>query len=405
MTDRYSLPQREELTPPQVLKFALAEHGMAVPRATRDFLRSVYGRRRIQTNDFATTRGMIVSYPQVDGEPDTLYANVPTLRYHDNFVSNTSPFSLLTEQDRLYITWGPENRQEVTFHPPAPYTEEINSNGIPISALIESHGSHRDRLMPVGGCGKRCDFCGVHNDAYRTKPVPDLVDAVGRAVRSGTSHFLISGGTPRPADFLYERIVYDTLTEHFPHELFDIMMTPDVGLLNPIELFDMGINELSINTEFGSKDTLRRYALGKSKVGVGDVRGLDAYYEFIEDAIKVFPGKVRSLILVGEALESTVNTLNGVDAIASRGGIPVLSHFVPDKETELAGLRPPTTEQAIDVFIEARKIAKHYGLHLGTNCIQCGHNTMTIPEKTKTGVFYFTDRDPKTDRPVLTPYV
>jgi biotin synthase-related radical SAM superfamily protein len=192
-------------------------------------------------------------------------------------------------------------------------------------------------------------------------------------------HILISGGTPRPEDYSYEKTVYRAITENFPQVPVDIMMTPYPHLLDPKELKSLGVNGLSINIEVFSHEARKRLIPIKMRLG------MPYYLDFIESAVEIFGmNHVQSLIIVG--LESLEDTLRGVDALASRGCQPVLSPFRPDPATPLGDYPPPDTSLLEKAYLESLEIATKRDVKLGPRCIPCHHNTLTFPDGSD---FYF----------------
>jgi hypothetical protein len=219
-----------------------------------------------------------------------------------------------------------------------------------------------------------CHFCNLPYDfAYRTKRVDGLVESVAVALNDPiqpAGHVLISGGTPRDEDFEYVQACYEAVIKAFPVPV-DIMMVPAPGLLDVEWLNAIGVHQLSINLEIFDAKLARRVMRRKSELTQA------TYLSFIENAASILgPGRVRSMLMVG--VEPTESTLLGVQAIAERGGVPVLSPFRPDPGTPMASAQPPSATVLSETFLRARDIATAAGSSLGPDCLPCSHNTLTF---------------------------
>jgi hypothetical protein len=186
------------------------------------------------------------------------------------------------------------------------------------------------------------------------------------------SHILISGGTPRPEDYAYVREVYEATITNFPEAAVDIMMVPIPEVLDIDHLARCGLAEVSINLEVWSDETARRLMPRKHK------QGRQHYLDYLQHSAKVLGGnRVRSMLMLG--LEPLEATLEGVEAIAAFGCVPVLSPFRPDPSTPLRNHPVPTAEFLRTAYVQARQITTRYGVPLGPPCIPCAHNTLTMP--------------------------
>jgi biotin synthase-related radical SAM superfamily protein len=196
---------------------------------------------------------------------------------------------------------------------------------------------------------------------------------------------LISGGIPKFKHSKYLRDVYQEIISSFPNVHIDIMMIPDANLIDIEALKNIGLYELSVNIEIFNNDIARRLMPQKHRLG------RDTYLKFIERAANTFGvNRVRSMLLVG--LEPIEDTLAGVEAIARRGGIPVLSPFRPDPSTPLRDFPVLSAKFMEEVFLKASEIVARHGTKLGPRCIPCTHNTLTLGDKSD---FYHHHGHPK----------
>ena len=348
------------------LKFQLFAHGMTIAQTARQAIAERLGDTPLSSADFASTSGIIL---RLD---DAVWVNAPLSTFNPNFVGE-SPYILERVGDEFVVSGlGLASRACLWLQPA--YHGATNSSGRRLNDFVVTHGD-RVRLSPVQGCGMVCTFCDVpYGDRYGIKPVDEMLGALSAALRDPAQpvrHVLVSGGTPKSGDVPWLRDVYRAVLTAFPEVPVDIMMTPVPGLLEVLELRDLGVNELSINLELFSDDAARRLMPQKYRAGRAQ------YLAFIANAAGVLGlGRVRSMLMVG--LEPSDQTLLGVRAIVEHGGVPVLSPFRPDPQTPLASTSPPSAAQLEDIFDRAEEIVTGAGLRLGPSCLPCTHNTLTL---------------------------
>lgn len=322
--------------------------------------------RALTPADYASTSGVIL---ELDGR---VWVNAPIAEHNPNFVRDATAV-LDFDNDRLFVR-SPGVECPAAFWLPPRYHGAVGSDGAPHNNYVISHGD-RARVAPVRGCAMTCKFCNVpYEDRYGTKPVARLLEAARVALEDSLQpahHFLVSGGTPKIADYEYLSEVYSALCTTFPTVSLDIMMVPVEPVLDPVWLHGLGVNELSVNLELFNQDIARRLMRQKY------AQGLDFYLDYLERAADVFgPGRVRSMLMVG--LEPLEDTLRGVDAIARRGCTPVLSPFRPDPSTPLATTPVPDAFLLEEAFLRASDASAELGVDLGPRCLPCTHNTLSF---------------------------
>lgn len=366
-----------QLTPAERLKFGLLAEGVAIDPAAQAYIDAGNGGRAMTPADYASTSGIILALA------DDVWVNAPVAAHNPNFVSD--PEFVLTVGDEGLRVEGRGLASEARFWLPPAYHGEVGGDGAAFNSYAFTHGD-RVRASPVEGCAMTCKFCDLpYEFRYRTKSIDGLVAAVQRALDDEiqpAKHVLLSGGTPRPADYGYLRDCYRAVIEAFPEIDVDIMMVPIDEVMDARWLDDLGVAELSINLEIFDRDLARSIMRRKAD------QGRDHYLDSLESAARVLgPGRVRSMLMVGiEPLEST---LEGVAAIAARGCVPVLSPFRPDQATPLRAMAPPSAEVLEATYLQARAIAADHGVPLGATCIPCSHNTLTLAEAGSGDASYF----------------
>lgn len=367
-----------DFTQAQELKFQLLAEGLTLSDGARRWLADVTHGKSLTPADYASTSGLIL---ELD---DDVWVNAPIVDHNPNFVAE--PTAVLDVDGGALVMRSGPLVSGVRYWPQPDYHGTGNDHG-PLNNYVVTHGD-RARLSPIRGCAMTCTFCNIPYDdpinVYTLKSIPACVEAVRSALDDGAQpahHLLISGGTPKPKDVGFHRELYRTILTTFPELPVDIMMAPVTGVLDVPELARLGVNELSINLEVYDRGRARDVARSKYN------QGLEHYLGAIEDAAAILgPGRVRSMLLVG--LEPAESTLEGVAAIAERGGLPVLSPFRPDPVTPLRDVRPPDADELREVLLRATEIVADLGTILGPDCPPCSHNTLNFAVGRKGTVDY-----------------
>jgi hypothetical protein len=321
--------------------------------------------------DYVTTSGLVLILP------GNVYVN-------SNFKEETCKCSenILDFDGRLIIR-SPYGETEVSCMPVPSYYNEMLSSGRPVTEVIMTH-SDRMRISPIRGCINRCQFCDMGTAfPYQRAGISEIREALEIALGDSNitpKHLLISGGTPKKDDEPYLDTVYKEIIKRCPVPV-DVMMAPreDDSILE--RLREWGCSGLSINLEINDEELAKKIMPEKYRVGK------NRYLKFIEKAVKVFGrGAVRSCIILG--LEEAESTLAGVRSLARLGCDPVLSSFKPLKGTLLEDVLPPAPTSQEEVYEEAEKIARDYGVLPGPRCIPCQHNTLAFPVEGENYFFY-----------------
>lgn len=357
------------LTPAQELKFHLLANGAVVTSRAVSALDAAVDGGDWSPADYASTKGLILRLEE------EVWVNVPVERYNPTIASGSE--ILLDVDGAGFFVAGMGLHSRAEFWRPPHYLESLATNGRPIKNFVVGHGD-RVRLSPLIGCSMVCDFCNIpFEDTYAgVKPIDVMISSLRTAFADPVQpaqHILISGGTPSPPHVKELREVYEQVLAEFPDRVVDIMMVPVDGLFDLPSLDALGLNQISVNLEIFDLDVAAKVMRHKYR------QGRSYYLDFLADAVDVLgPGRVRSMLMVG--IEPVESTLAGVRALLDRGCVPVLSPFVPDASTPMAGCEAPSARVTLDVFLRATEMAEEYGVSLGPDCVPCMHNTLTLPE-------------------------
>ena len=355
------------LTEVQLLKTRILADGVVATEAARRAMADVSGHGLLTLADYATTSGIPLLLP------GDVWVNAPIQDHNPNFIADPAIALDSSGEGFRLIAGGAEWPAVPT--PVPDYAERRNSAGEPHRRYGITH-TDRVRVSPVEGCACSCRFCDLSRTVgYATKAVDLMVEAISAALADPicpAKHVLVSGGTPRSADYGYLADVYVSVLDAFPTTPVDVMMLPIRGAMNPEALRRHGARELSINLELYGEDARRTLMPEK------DAIPMDRWLDFIEEAVAIFDGNVRSLVILG--LEPIEDTVRAVEALAERGCEPVLSPFRPHPATPLAEHRPPTADVLAEAYERSRETAERHGVKLGPKCIPCQHNTLTFPD-------------------------
>jgi hypothetical protein len=321
--------------------------------------------------DYVTTSGLVLILP------GNVYVNA---NFKEEFCKNSE--NILDINGKLIIR-SPFGEFEVSCLPVPSYYNERLSSGRPVTEVIMTHAD-RMRISPIRGCSNRCQFCDMGTAfPYQKAGINEIHEALDIALGDSnitSKHLLISGGTPKKEDEQYLDAVYEEVIKKCPVPV-DVMMAPrqDESILERLK--EWGCRGLSINLEINNEELAKKIMPEKYRIGK------DRYLKFIEKAVNIFGrGEIRSCIILG--LEKAESTLAGVRCLARMGCVPVLSPFKPLKRTMLEDVLPPAPTFQEEVYEEAEKIAREYGVLLGPRCIPCQHNTLTFPVDGENYFFY-----------------
>jgi hypothetical protein len=228
---------------------------------------------------------------------------------------------------------------------------------------------------------RRCKFCSIGlniGTEEARKPLDHIVDVVDAALSDPVApakHVLLGGGTPDGPDagaILIADATRAIRTRWARVPIYAMLAPPDdLGYIDL--LADAGVDEIAINIELFDPVAASHFTPGKwAKFG------RNGYLRSLDRAVTRFgPVNTRSIMVVG--LESMRSTLEGVEELASRGVMPILSPFRPMVGTELEHRSRWSAEALWEVCERATELAANHGVPLGPTCIACQSNSLTRP--------------------------
>ena len=238
----------------------------------------------------------------------------------------------------------------------------------------------RARISAFKGCifgvlNVECKFCEIGDlkkmRKNKLKHINEFISYVEQQHKQ-IRHFLVSGGTPSDKGWGHFIDVCKEIKSVSEKPIYAMFSPPHtLGIID--ELVQSGVSEIAINLEFYNNKFAKDIIPGKAAIG------RESYFESLEHAVKLLGshGAVRSILIVG--IESQKDTLKGVEELASRGVVPILSIFKPLKGTKMEYMDHPDLELLLSTWEQAQKICELYSLTLGPLCPHCQNNTLTIP--------------------------
>ncbi len=364
----------------QDLKLRIFSEGIAIDSRAEETWQELYD-DELSLNEYASTAGACVV------TENGTYISAP---YTQEFTRG-SGISLIYE-DGFKIADGKDVTAVDVFPIPAYHKRDYmrrDGTVLPYTNLGVTH-TDRVRISPIEGCAWRCTFCDLpYKFQYQKKPEDELLEVIELArddELNPARHVLISGGTPKPDDEKWIDSLYEYICSESPLPV-DIMMPARMDMNYPKWLGSIGMNALSVNIEVFDRERASKITPHKArKVGNAALQGVDYYLKYIERAVEELGvGRVQSLIVFGEAIESEESTLAGVQALAERGAIPVLSPYRPDASTPLGKKNSPPasyeeTKRVYEASLEICDKASGGVIKPGPRCIPCQHNTVTFDD-------------------------
>lgn len=364
----------------QDLKLRVFAEGVEIDSGAEQTWRDLY-EDEISLNEYASTAGACLV------TENGTYISAP---YIQDFTRDTN-IRLVYEEGFKLVDGKAVTAVDVFPIPAYHKREYMRPDGtlLPYTNLGVTH-TDRVRISPIEGCAWRCTFCDLpYKFRYQKKPEEELLKVIELAKDdefTPARHVLISGGTPKDEDEAWMDSLYEYICAESPLPV-DIMMPARSGKNYPRWLGSIGMNQLSVNIEVFDRERARRITPFKARtVGETALKGIDHYLDYIEGAAEhLGVGRVQSLIVFGEAIESEESTLAGVQALAERGAIPVLSPYRPDASTPLGKKDSPPasyeeTKRVYEASLEICDKASGGVVKPGPRCVPCQHNTVTFDD-------------------------
>lgn len=310
---------------------------------------------------------------------DYITASGVSMQFEEQYVTtradSESNIFLIVKDGDFYIKDKDNEIKASVIIPPEYMEDKIVIGGKTITNYVNTY-TDRIRIQPMCGCKNHCKFCNARDYGYSFNEIKDIDEAFQIALKqSNARHAFISTNNVKDVEG-FEKLtkVFEYFAAKYPEMGLDIMTSPrgftsytDSSQYKPYlqHLKNIGIHGIAVNMELNDPEKLKFYCPEKAEIGQ------ERYLKFIEDAVEVFGvNYVRSAFIVG--LEPLEETLKGVEKLAQRGCIPVLSPLYPYGEAQ--------GDTSAKTFYEAKtkseEICKKYGIKMGPLCNACAHNSI-----------------------------
>ena len=341
-----------------ILKANLLEHGINISKEKKKLLDSKSDIWLM--DDYITASGVCMQFDD---------------QYVTTRADKNSKYVLQAKNERFYIFDGERTTDAYVIIPPKYMEDKIVIGGKTITNYVNTY-TDRIRIQTMCGCKNHCKFCNARDYGYSFNEIKDIDEAFQIALKqSNARHAFISTNNVKDKEG-FEKLTrdFEYFSDKYPEMGIDIMTSPrgftsytDSSQYRPyIEyLKSIGIHGLAVNMELNNQEKFKFYCPEKYQIGQ------ENYLKFIEEAVDVFGvNYVRSAFIVG--LEPLSETLEGVEKLAMRGCIPILSPLYPYGEAQ--------GDTSAELFIEARlkseEICDKYGIQMGPLCVPCAHNSI-----------------------------
>lgn len=284
-----------------------------------------------------------------------------------------SPLSLEYSDGRFYVVKDGNELTTVDFEKRPNYYQKKTSDGTDMRTVTVNNANGHIFVAYSNECslketGKDCLFCNINatKDYYgETQGIgwkyPDQIgEATSEAYKEGFKHITISGGfIPERREVDYYLDVADSIKSYTGLE--DFNGTACIGAPHELSVIDKykeaGYRTLATNLEVWDKNLFKAICPGKEE----SCGGHDHWIKAIEYAVKAFGfGMVRSNLVAG--LETRKTTIEGLEYLASKGVVVLLSPWTPYPGSTLQDHRSPYWEWHLELVYKNAEILRKNGL-------------------------------------------
>lgn len=291
-----------------------------------------------------------------------------------SFRSNhRSPYSLEYENGKYFVVHNGNEVTQVDFIKRPKFYDLKTSDGTDMKTVAVNYADNHAFVAYSNECylkekGQDCLFCNINatKDNYgETQGISwkypgQIGETIAAAYKEGFQHLTISGGfIPERREVDYYLDVAESIKEHTGLE--DFNGTACIGAPRDLTVIDkykeVGYRTLATNLEVWDRNFFKAYCPGKEE----HCGGRDHWIKAIEYAVKVFGfGNVRSFLVGG--LETKQTTLEGIEYLAAKGVVVLLSPWCPNPGSALEGHRSPNWEWHLELAHKNAAILRKNGL-------------------------------------------
>jgi radical SAM protein (TIGR04043 family) len=276
--------------------------------------------------------------------------------------TDDSPFEIRETIDGYAVFHNREHYADVNFMPRPTFFDSTTSTGISMAKMCKLVAPGFSIIYVSRGCvfwgEKQCKFCVVgYIDTKEEKEPFEVAEVVEAGVKEGTinSHVaLTSGALPGDRDSELMAGAAKAIKERVNIPI-SVNVEPPRDLDSIDKMREAGADSIYINLEV--YDIARRREIMPGKSGFG-IKYYDGAFERCLDVFE--ENQVASVMMAG--LESDDTYLEGIEHLACLGVVPVVVPFYPAAHSKLNGMRPPSEDKMMRLYLEASDIIEEYGL-------------------------------------------
>ena len=256
----------------------------------------------------------------------------------------------------------------------------VTTDGIQMKKIALVHGvdclaSTIYQRCKYWACGEACAFCGIeislaHDDTILEKTPRQMIEVIQAAKKEGRcNHMTLTSGTEEGKDKGAKRYIelLKAIKHSFPNLPLHVQIEPleDDGYL--YQLKDAGADTIGIHIEILNDKIRKLITPGKYHIPYS------TFEKNWRKSVEIFgKNQVETFILTGFG-ESFEDLVNGLEKVIALGVIPFITpvRSIPG----LKELPPTNVDELINIYLEAAKLMKQYGINPLKNkagCVKCG---------------------------------
>src|SRR6185503_10821009 len=280
----------------------------------------------------------------------------------DDVMSASAPYAVVVKDGHTFVVDGGPLRVEVQTGSAPRFYSRRTASGRPMWQVATVQGTHL-LVTPTGTCGFStrggpCSFCreGARppGERERSASIADVIEVVRAAFEEGVAELVFLNSSVYDAEdggigFLTPYI--ESVRKHFD-TFVAVQVHPPRTNTWIDRTYAMGVDALSYNLELFDPVVLGRHCIGRARY-----IGRDRYLEALAYAAGVFPGgTVWTDLVLG--LEPAESTIEGIEALARLGVVPVLAIHHPGPDT----IPQVTPDEAGEVVARLERAAREQKL-------------------------------------------
>jgi radical SAM protein (TIGR04043 family) len=256
----------------------------------------------------------------------------------------------------------------------------VTTDGIQMKKIALVHGvdclaSTIYQKCKYWACGEACAFCGielslVHDNTILEKTPRQMIEVIQAAKKEGRcNHMTLTSGTEEGEDKGAKRYIelLKEIKKSFPNLPLHVQIEPLEDDKYLYQLKDAGADTIGIHIETLNDKIRKLITPGKYHIPYS------IFEKNWKKSVEIFgKNQVETFILTGFG-ESFEDLIKGLEKVIRIGVIPFITpvRSIPG----LKELPPTNVDVLIQIYLEAAKLMKQYGINPLKNkagCVKCG---------------------------------